>query len=495
MPSLLEKAYEFIKRPQPISAIWSIEGKEFPGTLEWVNNEPRLTISEKVRPEEGDSKRHRSFLTDLFNAHGQCAVFGVCSGFGGVFLDRCVALELNSTDMFPEHPGYHQLKLLPHEIWFSPKVVDRKSLCTQTCLSDDRLHGVFRDGSIRQIDRFDDQFKATLSALGDPQMIWAGFAPSSNGIALGATGLELTTSSSLLQSFSATEGKSASIVSTLKLTESEKSQDLTINDHLKAVMKLEALISAVSLSRFEFRCIEFLLDYETIAAQIWTLGDQPNKFDAPMQHQVITNLADGQTLKKAIESWFTKDEVFELAIWVFHKAITETESGVARFLLICQAYEILGRTTKTRHKKMPRDQLNDAVERISRALGDDFPKDQIERWQNLIRSSNRASFSDTLEGLFPTHLVALVDSFGSGSVQEYARSISDLRNALIHMSGKKAGDLDAAYGKVNKASYQMTLLFLLTVIGRMGLPAHDLQRFLLNNSSSRLAFPSEMLRH
>ena len=34
MPTLREKAYEYVPKPRPISAMWTIEDKEFPGTLE-----------------------------------------------------------------------------------------------------------------------------------------------------------------------------------------------------------------------------------------------------------------------------------------------------------------------------------------------------------------------------------------------------------------------------------------------------------------------------
>ena len=360
--------------------------------------------------------------------------------------------------------------------------------CNKTCLSDDRRYGVFRDGSIQQIEADYDQFKAAQNALDDSEIIWAGYAPSGEKIALGQTGLELTTSSSLSRSYSAAEGKSARLISTLNLTEIEHAQGLTINDHMSAVRKLEVLISVVPLSRFEFRFKEFMLDDESVAAQIWVLGGQPKKFDAPMRHEVLTNFTDDQTLRTTIESWFVQDKVFGLAMWVFHKAISETESGVARFLFVCQAYEILGKTTNLRDKKLSRHQLNDAVERIGNALRDAFPKKQIERWQNLVASSNRASFSDILEKLFPTQLMEMAADFGSEGPQAYARSISDLRNTLIHMSGKKTDDLSAAYKNVNKASYQMTLLFLLTIVERMELPTPDTERLRSHNGLQR-AFP------
>ena len=384
--------------------------------------------------------------------------------------------------------GYYQLKLRPHEIWFSPTALNGKMRCNKTCLSDDRRYGVFRDGSIQQIEADYDQFKAAQNALDDSEIIWAGYAPSGEKIALGQTGLELTTSSSLSRSYSAAEGKSARLISTLNLTEIEHAQGLTINDHMSAVRKLEVLISVVPLSRFEFRCKEFMLDDESVAAQIWVLGGQPKKFDAPMRHEVLTNFTDDQTLRTTIESWFVQDKVFGLAMWVFHKAISETESGVARFLFVCQAYEILGKTTNLRDKKLSRHQLNDAVERIGNALRDAFPKKQIERWQNLVASSNRASFSDILEKLFPTQLMEMAADFGSEGPQAYARSISDLRNTLIHMSGKKTDDLSAAYKNVNKASYQMTLLFLLTIVERMELPTPDTERLRSHNGLQR-AFP------
>ena len=488
MPTLREKAYEYVTKPQPISAMWTIDGKEFPGTLEWVNDKPQLTVNEEISHSEGNSERQRSFLRDLFETHRQSAAFGACSTFGGVFLDRCVALSLNSTAIFAESAGYHQLKLLPQEIWFSPRVVNRNTSCTQTSLSDDRLYGVFRDGSIQQIESDNDQFKAAQNALDDPEIIWAGYAPQGETIALGKTGLGLTTSSSLFRSFSAIEGQSARIVSTLELTEINKSQGLSISDHMSAVRKLEMLISIISLSRFEFRCKEFMLDDESVAAQIWVLGGQPKKFDAPMRHEVLIDFTDHQTLRTAIESWFVQDKVFGLAIWVFHKAISETESGVSRFLFVCQAFEILGRTTNLRDKKLSRHQLNDAVERIGNALYDAFPKEQIERWQNLVASSNRASFSDILEKLFPTQLVEMAADFGSAGPEAYARFISDLRNTLIHMSGKNADDLNAAFRNVNNASYQMTLLFLLTIIERMGLPTPDTARLKSNDGYWR-AFP------
>lgn len=488
MPTLREKAYEYVTKPQPISAIWTIDGKEFPGTLEWVNDKPQLTVNEEISHSEGNSERQRSFLIDLYKTHRQSAAFGACSTFGGVFLNRCVALSLNSTAILSKSTGYHQLKLLPQEIWFSPRVVNRNTSCTQTSLSDDRLYGVFRDGSIQQIESDDDRFKAAQNALDDPEIIWAGYTPQGETIALGKTGLGLTKSSSLFRSFSATEGQSARIVSTLELTEIIKSQTLSISDHMSAVRKLEMLISIISLSRFEFRCKEFMLDDESVTAQIWVLGDQSKKFDAPMRHQVLTDFTDDQTLRTAIESWFVQDKVFGLAMWVFHKAISETESGVSRFLFVCQAYEILGRTTNLRDRKLSRHQLTDAVERIGNALHDAFPKEQIERWQNLVASSNRASFSDILEELFPTQLAELAADFGSEGPEAYARSISDLRNTLIHISGKNTDDLSAAYQKVNKASYQMTLLFLLTIVERMALPAHNIDWF-KSNDLSRGAFP------
>ena len=403
-------------------------------------------------------------------------------------MDRCIALSLNTTNWFLGGSGYYQLKLRPHEIWFSPTALNGKMRCNKTCLSDDRLYGVFRDGSIQQIEADYDQFKAAQNALDDPEIIWAGYAPSGEKIALGQTGLELTTSSSLSRSYSAAEGKSARLISTLNLTEIEHAQGLTINDHMSAVRKLEVLISVVPLSRFEFRCKEFMLDDESVAAQIWVLGGHPKKFDAPMRHQVLTDFTDDQTLRTAIESWFVQDKVFGLAMWVFHKAISETESGVARFLFVCQAYEILGRTTNLRDNKLSRHQLNDAVERIGNVLRDAFPKKQIERWQNLVASSNRASFSDILEKLFPTQLMEMAADFGSEGPQAYARSISDLRNTLIHMSGKKTDDLSAAYKNVNKASYQMTLLFLLTIVERMELPTPDTERLRSHNGLQR-AFP------
>ena len=403
-------------------------------------------------------------------------------------MDRCIALSLNTTNWFLGGSGYYQLKLRPHEIWFSPTALNGKMRCNKTCLSDDRLYGVFRDGSIQQIEADYDQFKAAQNALDDPEIIWAGYAPSGEKIALGQTGLELTTSSSLSRSYSAAEGKSARLISTLNLTEIEHAQGLTINDHMSAVRKLEVLISVVPLSRFEFRFKEFMLDDESVAAQIWVLGGQPKKFDAPMRHEVLTNFTDDQTLRTTIESWFVQDKVFGLAMWVFHKAISETESGVARFLFVCQAYEILGKTTNLRDKKLSRHQLNDAVERIGNALRDAFPKKQIERWQNLVASSNRASFSDILEKLFPTQLMEMAADFGSEGPQAYARSISDLRNTLIHMSGKKTDDLSAAYKNVNKASYQMTLLFLLTIVERMELPTPDTERLRSHNGLQR-AFP------
>lgn len=377
--------------------------------------------------------------------------------------------------------GYFQLKLRPQEIWFSPRALNGKHPCNKTRLSDYQLYGVFRDGSIQQIESDYDQFKAAQNALDDPEIIWAGYAPSGEKIALGQTGLELTTSSSLSRSYSAAEGKSARLISTLNLTEIEHSQGLTINDHMSAVRKLEVLISVVSLSKFEFRCKEFMLDDESVAVQIWVFGNQPKKFDAPMGTQTLIDFTDNQTLRTAIEKWFVQDKVFGLAMWVFHKAISETESGVARFLFVCQAYEILGRTTNLRDKKLSRHQLTDAVERIGNALSDAFPKEQIERWQSLVASSNRASFSDILEKLFPTQLVEMVADFGSEGPQAYARFISDLRNTVIHMSGKNADDLNAAFRNVNKASYQMTLLFLFTIIERMGLPTPDTERLKSND--------------
>ena len=62
MPTLQEKAYEYATKPQPISAMWTIDGKEFPGTLEWVNDKPQLTVNEEIHTQTGTANANVHFL-------------------------------------------------------------------------------------------------------------------------------------------------------------------------------------------------------------------------------------------------------------------------------------------------------------------------------------------------------------------------------------------------------------------------------------------------
>jgi hypothetical protein len=155
--------------------------------------------------------------------------------------------------------------------------------------------------------------------------------------------------------------------------------------------KLEEIISVFAIEPFTFQVEEYGTDEFASVTLVWRLGEDRSLFQPPMRHQILIDLSDIETLKTVCRQWFAASETIGLSRWLFVRALRETEDGLARFVAVAQAFEVLGRELGP-NDSMPKSRLKKAVASVQQALSGDFDGGFVERVVVLFsRVTNRPS--------------------------------------------------------------------------------------------------------
>ena len=377
---------------------------------------------------------------------------------------------------------------MPTTVWMgSPKNVAEKSVVSVTA-SDTRLAGFFGLPSLKHYGPFDLDAKPIFNALDQPEHVWALYKPYLDNVELGDTGWHLSVYSSPLESMSATEGHSVQTTVNIAL---RAPQPTSISEAIQYLARIEEIFSTFSIEAFTFQFEQYRTrEHETVTL-IWRLGENRSLFVAPMRHQILINLQDEQTLRAVCKKWFLASLTVGLSRWLFVRALRETDDGLARFVSVAQAFEVLGRELGP-HSSMPKSEMKRAVQLIKDVLSGNFDNGFISRILQLIQSSNKSSYRDVLHHMIG-EAATKYPNYNDGDIREFCKAVSDTRNAVVHMTDDDKGKLTDAFRKVGKLSLQLCFWYAVCQANQMQVNIPEINLFLANNRNARHGLPNEVL--
>jgi hypothetical protein len=469
--------------------LWSVGDAQTLGSLLWVNGSPILTLFLEVQQPEGNPLAEPEIpLLERTKPPTQATITGELQTYGVVTLERCARYNVRKTQNLTTGKAIFELDFLPTSVWLgAPKdAVDGK--VTSAIAHDSRLAGFFGAPRVTKHRRFDPEAKALFEALSQPESIWAVYGLGNRRIKLGDTGWELSIYTNVRDGTSATEGHT--LQSTIQLS-IQSHETTTIEKAEEVLAHLEEIVSVFSIEAFSFQAKEFKSDDFTSVFLVWRLGDDHDLFVPPMRHQILIDFTDANSLETVCREWFGTTENVRLSQWLFTRALKETKDGLARFVAVAQAFEVLGRE-KGPDRSMPRNRLKEAIDLIREALTGKFESEFIERALELVRSSNKSSFRDVLTHIF-TQTVEGLKLADVGDLSAFSKLVSDTRNAVVHMSEKDKGQLNEAFARVNKLSLQLSFWYAVCQAYYIGVKIPNIGAFLANNRNARHGLPNEIL--
>ncbi|RTL67098.1 MAG: hypothetical protein EKK42_15070 [Pseudonocardiaceae bacterium] len=465
---------------------WDIDGEQAYGSLAWDQDRPVLQITFTTELDDPPETEH--VLLQLTKPPLQPKTVGKGSEFGCITLQNCCRFKLLTRRDYASGRTTHDLFMMPTKIWFGSNEANAAGIRYITA-QDTRLCGFFGSPGMLEHRNYSDKNRAIFNALGNPHSILSLHPTEFPTIKVASVGIEFQISTSVLASFSATEGSTLQSALQIAFTPTVPT---SMEDALSLVSKFEQILTVFSLEHFRFQAISLhtsnAFNPITLA---WQLGDMPPPFEPPMRHQVLVDLSDAKTLQKICDDWFDSSPIAELSRWLFCRALEESDDGIARFVGVAQALEVMGRELSPQPTMSRNDMAR--VEKIIRAtLQNEFENEFIERIVGLIRSSNSKSFRSILQQLLSrVEESKRVDL--KIDVAAVSKEISDVRNAIVHMTTSKKGALDQAFRRVNKLSLLTCFWYALIQAVSIDVDIPDIMSFLFNNRNARHGLPNEIL--
>lgn len=469
--------------------MWSIGDLRSLGSLIWIDGRPILTLF--LEADSVDDSLFADPDLPLFRATKpplQVTITGSAPHLGTITLECCARYNVRTNRNFHTGNATYRLDFLPTTIWAGSSKSSVDGRVTSAIGSDTRLAGFFGTPGLNVLRKYDPSLKEIYNVLGNPEHIWTAKGPEVSQVPLGSSGWELRIYTDASETSSATSGHTINSLVNLSVSCSTPTSISEASKHLNGV---EDIISTFSIESFTFQFEQYVTDDFERIALVWRLGENRLLFRSPMRHQILIDLEDGETLRDVCRKWFTASPTISLSRWLFVRALRESEDGLARFVAVAQAFEVLGRELGPTNR-MPKILLRRAAALIKNALKGQFDESFIERATNLIKSSNKASYSDVL-----AHIIGgAVERLNLGSieqVQALSKKISETRNAVIHMSDDDKGKLSDAFARVNKLSLQLCFWYAVCQADQMKLSMPNIGMFLLNNRNARHGLPNEVL--
>lgn len=485
----MEDINAFRSSSRPLTTLWSFGDVQAYGTLTWIDGTPRLTLVLEVEDHLAQSGEDADLpILRATNPPIQPTVLGKVPRFGTVSLERCFQHNISISHDFQNSRALYQIELLPAAVWIGSPIDAVDGHIIQAVISDTRLVGFFGSPGMTTYHRFDPEHEKIFESLDHPDTIWTVHSPDSKRFELGTTGWLLSVTSDVLRNFSATEGFGLRSTINLRLNAPTASR---INDTEQFVYRVAQILSTFSIERFSFQFERYLTNNCEEIAVVWRLGEKRSLFHAPMHHQILIDLRDEGTFKAVCKGWFSSTEVITLSRWLFVKAIEESDDGLARFIAVAQAFEVIGRELGP-NDKLPKKALSKVVDLVREALHKHSLDSLVDRISNLIQSSNKSSFRDTLYHM----LVGLASQYALGSesdVRNFAKNVADTRNSVVHMNDSDNKKLNDAFARVNKLSLQLCFWYAMLQANILGIETLNAREFLFNNRNVRHGLPNDVL--
>jgi hypothetical protein len=488
LTSTIEDVIALRSITKPLVALWSVGDARAYGYLQWLEDRPVLTLFIEVEGEATfDFENATIPILEETKPPLQPIISGAHPKFGLVTLENCARSRIQVGESL-QNPGQaiYELEFLPAAVWVGAKKHSVDGQIVSVVASDTRLVGFFGSPGLKTYSRFETHAKAAFDALEKPTVIWAVHGPVQTNIQLGETGWQLSLNTGTLESASATIGHTVKSTVDITLRSPNPSR---ISEASQILIQIEEFLSTFSLEAFTFQFAR----YQTAATEditlVWRLGEDRSVFKPPMRHQILVDLRNPITLEALCKKWFLPTPTVRLSRWLFVRALRETEDGLARFVSVAQAFEVLGRELGPQGG-LPKERLAEAVKRIEQALVGTFDDDFIARVKTLVQSSNKSSFRAVLQHM----LAEVVDKYSVGeNIEQFCKEVSDTRNAVVHMSNNDRGKLNNAFSVIHKLSFKLCFWYAVCQAGQMELTIPDIAEFLRNNRKARAGLPNESL--
>ena len=389
-----------------------------------------------------------------------------------------------------------EIHLQPTRIWLGdPGRPDTP--VRSVSLLDGRLGGFFRFPGFDSYLVSADHHRELFDTLGQPEEVWAFKPHRGDLITFGKTGFKLRQVTRCSHGMSHATGYEYTTVASLSLEPPPDAARRVCED---IVYQLKTQLTVLSFEDFTFEVEAYASEAYGTATILWELGERGKAFDPPMTHQILADLYDPSVLQRACDRWFDASEVVRLSRWLYCNAIRDTDDGLARFISIAQALEVLGREVAPSSKLVDKPTRRKAVAAIKATLKDaGIDETYALRLVQNAENSNSTSYSDALHELMrPVEFVILPVAKLSypGEVEklaDFAKLVSSTRNAVVHMTSDKRQDLEQAFQRIPKLSLLIGFCYTVIQAHMLGLPLTKAHEFLLNNRHLRHGLPNDFL--
>lgn len=496
--SSIETVRQFRSFSTPISTVWQLDQLSAVGTLGWPDGNPELKlIVELDQTELLRIKDLKSAWLDATRPPARPRISAANTSFGKLILDDCLQVSVRTSNSYVSGVSHCEIRLQPTRIWLGDPGQPETKPIRSICLLDGRLGGFFRFPGFDSYLVSADHHRELFDTLGEPEEVWAFKPHRGDPIKFGKTGFKLRQATRCSHGMSHTTGYEYTTIASLSLEPPPDADRRACED---IVYQLRNLLTVLSFEDFAFEVETYAWDELGSATLLWALGERGKTFDPPMTHEILADLHDPAVLQRACDNWFDTSEVVRLSRWLYCKAIRETDDGLARFISIAQALEVLGREVAPSSKLVDKPTRRKAVAAIKAALTDAGIDDSYRaRLVQNAENSNTTSYSDALHELMrPVEFVILPVAKLSypGEVEnlaDFAKLISSTRNAVVHMTSDNRHDLEQAFHRIPKLSLTIGFCYAVIQAHMLGLPLTKAHPFLLNNRHLRHGLPNDFL--
>ncbi len=496
--SSIEIVRKFLSLSTPISTVWQLEQLTAVGTLCWRDRCPELKlIVELDQTELLGTKELKHPWLDATKPPARPRISAASTNFGPLILDDCLQVNVRTSNSYVSGMSHCEIQLQPTRIWLGDPGRPETSPIQEISLLDGRLGGFFRFPGFDSYLVSADNHRELFDTLGQPEEVWAFKRYRGDPITFGKSGFKLRQVTRCSHGMSHTTGYEYTTVASLSLEPPPNADRRACED---IVYQLKNLLTVLSFEDFTFEVETYASEAHGTATLLWALGERGKKFDPPMTHEILADLHDPEILQRACDSWFDASEVVRLSRWLYCKAIRETDDGLARFISIAQALEVLSREVAPSSKLVDKPTRRKAVAAIKAALTDaGIDAAYSARLVQNAENSNSTSYSDALiELMRPVEPVVLPVAKLSypGEVQslaDFAKLVSSTRNAVVHMTSDKRQELEQAFRRIPKLSLLIGFCFAVIQANLLGLPMTKANEFLMNNRHVRHGLPNDFL--
>ncbi|WP_422022903.1 HEPN domain-containing protein [Roseibium sp.] len=487
----LAKIEEFRSEREPIFASWNNGKSTLYGALIWRDEQPTLQLGMEIDGEEElDEIRTSSPILENTTPATKHVFLCNTSKYGRVSLQNCLMVGMRASYSKFSNKTEVIFDFVPETIWFGAPLDELDGKVDSAVARDIRLSGFFGTPNLQRELPYGREAEEKFAVFGSPKEIWLWSGPNEWQIPMGTSGFSFGVNTSVVSTFSATTGYS--LQSTVELYLHAK-EPTTIEKFRGIIFELEQILSHYSIESFSFLSEELFAQNDVSSTLAWQMADDRDLFTPPLLHQVLADFRDRAVIEIIFDDWFSQTETVKLSRWLFTRSLKETESGLARFVAVSQAFEVLGREygpTPKVSKKEHRLRLK----KFRDLLEDEFDDEFIKRASSLVSASNSNSFRDVIAYM----IGGALEFYGLGSkkdVDDLCKNFSDMRNTIVHMSDSKEGKLNKAFSAVNKMSLRLSFFYVLVqaYIAKLPLEQSRIESFLLNNRNARHGLNNEVL--